>query len=45
MNGDALIRATDWRTSASRSENASAAHDGRIPVSCSIAFLKSASET
>ena len=43
MNGDALMRAIDWRTSPSRSENASAAHSGRIPVSFSIEALNSSS--
>jgi hypothetical protein len=43
MNGLALIRAIDWRTSSSRSGNASAAHSGLIPVSAWIERLKSSS--
>ena len=33
MNGLAWMRAIDWRTSSSRSSNASAAHSGLMPVS------------
>ena len=36
INGLAWMRAMFWRTSASRSANASAAHSGRMPVSSSI---------
>jgi len=39
MKGDALMRAIDCLTSFSRSENASAAHSGLIPVSCSMEAL------
>src|SRR5262249_17943351 len=43
MNGEFLIRVMLWRTSPSRSSNASAAHSGFWPVSCSICFLNSSS--
>ncbi len=43
MNGEALIRLIDWRTSSSRSGNASAAHSGLMPVSSWIDFLNSSS--
>ena len=43
-NGLALMRATDWRTSVSRSPKASAAHGGLMPVSAWMAALKSSSE-
>ena len=43
MNGLALMRAIDWRTSSSRSPNASAAHSGLMPVSSWIERLKSSS--
>jgi hypothetical protein len=32
-NGPALIRSIDWRTSVPRSSNASADHDGLMPIS------------
>ena len=40
MNGLAEIRESDWRTSSSRSLNASAAHAGLIPVSSWIDALE-----
>ena len=40
MNGLALIRAMDWRTSSSRSVKASAAHSGLMPVSSWIDALE-----
>src|SRR5271165_1902898 len=43
MNGLALIRAMDWRRSASRSPKASSANGGRMPVSASIWALTSSS--
>ena len=43
MNGLALMRAIDWRTSSSRSAKASAAHSGLMPVSSWIWRLKSSS--
>ena len=43
MNGLALIRLIDCRTSSSRSLNASAAHSGLIPVSAWMLALKSSS--
>ena len=41
MNGLALMRATDWRTSPSRSGKDSAAHSGLMPMSSWIDFLNS----
>ncbi len=43
MNGLALIRAIDCRTSSSRSGKASAAHSGLMPVSFWMLALKSSS--
>ena len=43
MNGLAWMRAIDWRTSSSRSENASAAHSGLIPTSSWTERLNSSS--
>ncbi|MDP8988444.1 MAG: hypothetical protein M3N11_08875, partial [Actinomycetota bacterium] len=43
MKGLAWMRAIDWRTSASRSEKASKAKGGRMPVSASIRPLRSSS--
>ena len=43
MNGLASIRAIDWRTSVSRSANASAAQAGLTPVSSRTDCLKSSS--
>src|SRR3712207_6235880 len=43
MNGLAWMRAIDWRTSSSRSLNASAAHSGLMPVSSCTDRLNSSS--
>ena len=43
MNGLARMRAIDWRTSASRSSKASAAHGGLMPVSSCTDCLNASS--
>lgn len=43
MNGEALIRLIDWRTSSAGSGKAPAAHSGLMPVSSWIDLLNSSS--